>query len=57
MLEHRDQICIIRKAMKNPRLNVVKVSTEYNIKFFIKVFPETVLRVFREPRLSGNSAS
>ena len=41
-LMKRDKIFIIRKFVKKPRLNTVKVTTEFNKNLSVSVSPEIV---------------
>ncbi|GBL85210.1 Transposable element Tc1 transposase [Araneus ventricosus] len=52
----RDQRFIIGKFVKNPRLDALKVSAEFNEKFSTSISPETVQRVLRASELHGRSA-
>ncbi|GBM91286.1 Transposable element Tc1 transposase [Araneus ventricosus] len=54
-LTKRDQRFIIRKCVKNSRLNALKVSTEFNEKFSTSISPESVRRVLRAAGLNGRS--
>ncbi|GBO09148.1 hypothetical protein AVEN_241107-1 [Araneus ventricosus] len=51
-----DQRFIIRKLVKNPRLSALKVSAEFNKKFFTSISSETVRRVLKAAGLNGRSA-
>ncbi|GBN76685.1 hypothetical protein AVEN_61360-1 [Araneus ventricosus] len=46
-LTHRNRSFIMHTIKKNPRLNAVKLTTELEKRFAIKVNPETVRRVIR----------
>ena len=46
----------IRKFLKYPCFNAVKVSAEFNEKFSTSSSPETVWRVIRTAGLNGQSA-
>ena len=50
-LTKRDETFIIKKIVKNPHLNAVKISVEFNEKFSTTISLETVWWVVREARL------
>ena len=52
-LTKRDERFIVRKFVKNPHLNAVKVSAEFNEKFSTSISPEAARQVLREARLYG----
>ena len=50
-LTKRGERFIVRKFVKSPRLNAVKVSVEFNEMFSSSISPETVGRIHRESAL------